>query len=145
MKSFMQAFSATAAVLLGAGISALAFPPTFPITYQGQLKQAGNPVDANVSMTFRVFSAATGGAQLGSQTMTVPVNDGLFTVTLNDAGQFAPFDGSSRWLEIVAAGTTLSPRQPITPTPYAWYAYAAAPGHSLDAADGTPTNAVYVD
>src|SRR4030095_6224761 len=53
MKSFKQAFSAMAAALLGAGISALAFPPTFPITYQGQLKQAGTPVNGNVNMTFR--------------------------------------------------------------------------------------------
>jgi hypothetical protein len=57
----------------------------------------------------------------------VNVSGGLFTVQL----EFCPeaFNGDARWLEIaVRAGnstgvyTILSPRQPITPTPYALYA-----------------------
>ncbi|MCA9309996.1 MAG: tail fiber domain-containing protein [Phycisphaerales bacterium] len=63
------------------------------------------------------------------------VEDGVFTVELNAGGEFGvnPFagndlnQGAGRWLEIavrVPAGSgdysTLSPRQLITPTPFAW-------------------------
>jgi 3-isopropylmalate/(R)-2-methylmalate dehydratase small subunit len=57
------------------------------------------------------------------------VTNGLFTVTLDfGAGVFT---GASRWLEIGvrtnggASFTVLSPRQPLTPTPYALYAPSA--------------------
>jgi trimeric autotransporter adhesin len=52
----------------------------------------------------------------------IGVSDGLFAVTLDFGGQFP---GAGRWLEIGVrtnsgdAFTTLSPRQKITPTPYA--------------------------
>jgi hypothetical protein len=101
-------------------------------TYQGQLKKDGNPVNGNCDFRFSLWDAAgsgsppTGGSQIGStQTKTgVTVTDGLFTVPL-DFGERA-FTGDARWLQIAVrcpAGsgsyTTLSPRQQLTPTPYA--------------------------
>ena len=57
-------------------------------------------------------------------TTTVSVADGLFTVGL-DFGRYA-FDGNGRWLDIqVDCGsgfTPLTPRQSITPAPYALFA-----------------------
>jgi hypothetical protein len=56
----------------------------------------------------------------------VTVQDGLFTVTL-DFGA-AAFNGEARWLQIgvrpadTGSYTNLTPRQPITPAPYALYA-----------------------
>src|SRR5439155_571146 len=65
------------------------------------------------------------------------VTNGLFTVTLDfGAGVFT---GPARWLEIGArtngngSFTTLSPRQPLTPTPYATFAAAAATTTSVGA------------
>jgi hypothetical protein len=109
-------------------------------TYQGQLKKNGAPVTANCNFTFSLWDAAgsgsppAGGNQIGGdQTVNgVAVSNGLFTVTLNDGGEFGAgaFNGEARWLQISVScpgdsgSSTLSPRQPITPAPYAL----AAPG-----------------
>jgi hypothetical protein len=98
-------------------------------TYQGQLKQAGEPLSATADFEFKLFDALTGGSQIGS---TVPVNsvnvvDGLFTVSLNFGA--IPFNGDNRWLEIYVRSpatfgpfTLLTPRQPLAAAPYALYA-----------------------
>jgi len=91
-----------------------------PFTYQGMLKQNGNPVNATLSMTFKLYDALTGGNQVGSAiTQNVSVQNGLFTVQL-DFG--AVWTGPDRYLEITVGSNTLSPRVKITPTPYAAYA-----------------------
>ena len=108
--------------------AALSAPTSTAFTYQGQLKQAGIPLNGMVDFQFSLWDAATGGAQIGT---IVPVNvvnvaDGLFTVML-DFGATA-FSGDARWLQVAVrsgagvAFTTLSPRQPLTAAPYALYA-----------------------
>src|SRR5436190_5168842 len=105
---------------------------TNAFTYQGRLTDAGAPASGSYDLRFRLFDAATGGNQL-SDTLTNPavaVNGGLFTVALN----FGPavFDGSDRWLEIAGRTNslgdfgTLTPRQLLTPAPYALFAGQAA-------------------
>lgn len=93
-------------------------------TYQGQLKQTGAPVNGQCDVQFGLFDAATDGTAIGTPQLFdgLPITDGVFTVQL-DFG--AVFDGSGRWLEIASrcpagsgALTTLTPRQPITATPY---------------------------
>ena len=100
-------------------------------TYQGQLKKNGSPVNGNCDFQFSLWDAAgngsppTGGNLIGSpQTKTgIAVINGLFTVQL-DFGAGA-FTGDARWLQIAvkctgdASYNTLSPRQPLTPSPYA--------------------------
>jgi len=96
-----------------------------PFTYQGFLKQNGQPVNGTRSMTFKLFTALTGGSQVGSTiTQNVNVQNGLFTVELNFG---AVWDGSDRYLEISVDGNTLSPRVKINPTPYAIRASVANP------------------
>jgi hypothetical protein len=91
-----------------------------PFTYQGMLKQNGQPVNATLSMTFKLYDAPTGGNQIGASiTQNVPVQNGLFTVQL-DFG--AVWTGQDRYLEITVGSNTLSPRIKITPAPYAAYA-----------------------
>ena len=92
-------------------------------TYQGQLKKDGNPVNGNCDFRFSLYGDS-GGPPIGVQTTTgITVTDGLFTVQL-DFGAGA-FHGDARWLEIAvrcagdAEYVTLSPRQPLTPAPYA--------------------------
>jgi hypothetical protein len=108
-------------VLAYAGAQGTAF------TYQGFLKVSGNPANANYDFQFSLWTAASGGAQVGSTlTLTsVPVQNGLFTVSL-DFGNV--WDGSDRYLQVAVrpAGsgsyTTLTPRVKINPTPYAIWA-----------------------
>ncbi len=90
-----------------------------PFTYQGMLKQNGNPANGTLNMTFKLYDALTGGNQIGSPiTQNVAVQNGLFTVNL-DFGNV--WDGADRYLEIAVGSTVLSPRVKINPTPYALY------------------------
>jgi len=124
-------------------------------TYQGQLKQNGGPLTGVVDLEASLWTAALGGDPVGG-TLTlsaVNVTNGLFTLEL-DFGH-AAFDGDTRFLEVAVRSphdptdtqpfTTLSPRQPVTAAPYALNALNAPDGHSLDAADSDPTDAVFVD
>lgn len=119
-------------------LTASAQPTAF--TYQGQLNVGGNPANASYDMQFKLFDALTAGTQIGSTaTLTnVTVTNGVFTVTL-DFGA-AAFPGANRWLEISVrlAGsgtyTTLTPRQPLTSTPYAIKSLNAATADGLSAA-----------
>jgi hypothetical protein len=112
---------------------AFAFAPLGSgFTFQGRLKSAGSPASGPHDLEFRLFDAASLGNQIGLPVVLngVPVNDGLFTVQLNTAGEFGPaaMDGSRRWLETRVNGTTLAPRQELTAAPYALYALAGAGG-----------------
>ncbi|NIP25019.1 MAG: hypothetical protein GWN67_11990 [Phycisphaerae bacterium] len=104
------------------------------ITYQGWLLDANSAVDELYDFQFKLFDYPFAGTQQGS---TVGENDfdvidGYFTVELDFGGSV--FDGEPRWLEISVrpgdsndpnAFTVLSPRQEVTPTPYAVYAKTA--------------------
>lgn len=103
-----------------------AFAQGTAFTYQGRLNDGANSATGIYDLRFAIYDAAGAGAQQGN-TLTnsaAAVSNGLFTVTLDfGAGVFT---GLARWLEIgvrtngsVSAYTTLGPRQPLTPTPYA--------------------------
>jgi hypothetical protein len=99
-------------------------------TYQGRLIDANVAADGLYDFQFKLFDANSDGNQLGTDVnkLEVDVIDGYFTVDLDFGGVY---DGNERWLDIgVRPGeledpnsyTTLSPRQEVTPTPYALYA-----------------------
>lgn len=111
------------------------------ITYQGQLKQNGLPVNGLIDIEARLWTTSVGGEPVGGLLLISPVTviNGLFTVEL-DFGQNA-FNGDSRWLEIAvrsphdssdtAPYVLLSPRQSLTAAPYALYALNAPAGSSV--------------
>lgn len=94
--------------------------------YQGHLAFTNSPVTDTCDMRFDLFDNMSGGNQIG-ETNLVPtfVEDGAFSAQL-DFGE-GSFDGGGRFIEIgvgCPAGNeivTLSPRQPISPSPYAIY------------------------
>lgn len=145
MRTGIRLLAVLGSVFVGLG-DVLGAPLTNAVTYQGQLKDAGGPATGTHNITFTLWDAAgsgsppAGGAQIGaadSNPGTV-VTNGLFTVELNDTGQFgaAAFNGEARWLQISVNGTVLSPRQPVTAAPFALYAVnGGAAGHW--AANGT--------
>lgn len=152
-------FNLFSKAVIGASVGFLpcaAFGQSSTLTYQGKLESAGDPANGLHDFQFLLFAAASGGTQLVPTVCVDSVNvvDGLFTVPI-DFGA-AVFDGSPRFMHIFvrsdttagncATGTysSLSPRQPITATPYA-LKVAGIDGNSLNAADGSPTDAVFVD
>lgn len=105
-------------------------------TYQGRLIDANDVADGLYDLQFELYDNP--GPFAAQQGNTIDVNeldviDGYFTVELDFGSDV--FAGDARWLEIgvrsydpcdVNAFTTLSPRQEVTPTPYAIYAQEAA-------------------
>lgn len=98
------------------------------ITYQGQLRQSGEPFTGTADLQFRLFDQLSGGSEIGSpQTLqNWPVEDGLFQVELDYDP--ADFDGDDRYLEVLVNGTPLTPRQKVTATPYALLAAGTSDG-----------------
>jgi len=120
-----------AGLLLAIGLSLpTGYAQGTSFTYQGRLNHSGTPANGtNYGMVFYLYDAPTGGNLLGNEGIaSVTISNGLFTVPLNFD---KVFDGDPRWLEISVqtnggAFSTLSPRQPITPTPYAMFANTAS-------------------
>ena len=117
------AVAAMALALLLVANSAFAQGSSF--TYQGRLTDGGAAANGIYDLQFVLFDSASSGAQIGStQTLnSVLVSAGVFSVTLDFGAN--SFNGANRFLEISArpsgAGsfTLLTPRQPVTATPYA--------------------------
>ena len=110
---------------LAGGASAADMGTAF--TYQGLLEIDDVVVaDETCDFLFKLYPELASGSQIGStQTRNgVSVKDGLFIVTLDFASNNA-FNGEARWLNIQVkcppdgSFTELTPRQELTPTPYA--------------------------
>jgi len=94
-------------------------------TYQGQLVSSGLPAHGSYDLKFSLFATNTTGSVVAGPltNSAITVSNGLFVVTL-DYGS-ALFNGTNFWLEIGVRTngngtfTTLTPRQTITPVPYA--------------------------
>src|SRR5580704_10607372 len=104
-----------------------AFAQGTAFTYQGRLNNNGSPANGSYDIAFSLYNASLAGSPIaGPVTNTaVAVTNGLFT-TLVDFGN--AFTGTSNWLQIAVstnganAFTNLTPRQQLTPVPYAEFA-----------------------
>jgi hypothetical protein len=108
-----------------------AFSQGTAFMYQGQLLDGGLPATGSYDLRLTLFDAVTNGNTIaGPVTNTaVAVSNGLFT-TLIDFGD--AFDGNLYWLRLQVRTngannfTSLSPRQQLTPAPYAEFATTAS-------------------
>ena len=95
-------------------------------TYQGQLQNNGAPASGSYALQFTLYATnATGVPVAGPVTNNpVAVASGLFTTLINFGNVFT---GTNYWLDIAVStnGTNfieLTPRQQLTPVPYAIFA-----------------------
>jgi len=103
-----------------------ALAQTTAFTYQGRLTDGHTQANGPYQMEFTLYSSALGGDPVGPAIRldTVDVANGVFTVELNFTAPGA-FNGDKRWLGIAVKKpadqffSPLTPRQPITSTPYA--------------------------
>lgn len=88
--------------------------------YQGRLEQDGTAANGNYDLEFSLWSAASGGSQVGSTISepAYPVQNGLFSISLAFPGAFV---GNQTYLQVKVNGVAL-PRQPIATAPVAQYA-----------------------
>ncbi len=91
------------------------------IPIQGQLTDAsGAPLTGSYDLTFRLYSAASGGTPLCEDTDTIDVNNGLFFAYM-DFCTANHINGRQLYLGIeVGSDGEMTPRQPIYAVPYAW-------------------------
>ena len=124
---------------LGQSVQAPQAGPTTAFSYQGRLMDGAVPAAANYDFQFALFDQLSGGTQQGA-TLTksaVPVTNGIFTVTLDFGNQFP---GADRFLDIMVKKSSdptyspLTPRQPITTSPYSIRTLGAGAADSLAAA-----------
>jgi len=93
------------------------------IDFQGRLHDSGdNPVNASLSMTFSLYTVASGGTAQWTEVRTVQVVDGLFQVKLGEVTPFneSHFNDPGRWLGIkVGSEAEMSPRTKFSSVGYA--------------------------
>jgi hypothetical protein len=139
MKNFSRLLS-LALLLAGMAIQVRGQGTAF--TYQGRLSAAGTQANGSYDFQFGAWTSAAGGVQLGATwtNSAVAVSNGLFEVTL-DFG--AIYTGGAVWLNLSVrphgsgSFTELSPRQDMTPAPYAVYAGTAATTHAVSGFAGS--------
>jgi hypothetical protein len=89
------------------------------INYQGFLTDAttGQPQNATVSVTFKLYDALTAGNLLYTETQSVTPTNGTFNVQIGSVVGTPLFNtlvfDKPCWLEITLGTQTLSPRQPL--------------------------------
>jgi hypothetical protein len=127
MKNFINQLFVTPALLALFTFNllpAIAHAQGTAFIYQGHLLDNGQPASGIYDLRFAIYDSTTNG-NLIAEPMTntaVGVSNGLFAVSL-DFGNV--FNGNPRWLEIGVhtngggVFTTMIPRQPLLPTPYA--------------------------
>lgn len=112
-------------------VTALAEPMGTAFTYQGRLMDEGDPAEGVYDFRFALYDEAL---PVGSvaDVNDMDVTGGYFTAHIDFGADV--FDGDVRWLEIGVrpgdltdpnAFQLLSPRQPITPGPYAVWSHKA--------------------
>lgn len=131
----MNRFGARRLAFVLAFFASVAFPPAATaappqtVNYQGSLSSAGNPVNGATSVTFRLYDVSTGGAALWTETQSVNVVNGLFSVSLGSTTTFASanlaFDVPYFLGITVGADAEMAPRPPLTSAPYALRAQTA--------------------
>jgi hypothetical protein len=120
------------------------------ISYQGMLNDAaGQPVNGNTNITFRLYSASTGGTALWTEAHTdanaVPVSNGLFNVLL---GSLTPVPASvwsnaNVYLGVQVGGDAeMSPREAVSVVPTAMTVPDGAIGTAKIASDAITTTKI---
>lgn len=119
--------------VLSAFQSSIALAQGTAFTYQGRLNDNSAPANGSYDFQFTIYDSSNRSETVVAGPITnsaTDVTNGLFTTTLD----FGPgiFSGPARWLEIgvrtngaPGAFTILSPRQLLTPVPYAVFANSA--------------------
>jgi hypothetical protein len=97
---------------------------------------------------FRIFGQESGGSQLWSEVHNVTTNSiGVESVVLGSTAPLSIDFSGPLWLLVEAEGEVLLPGRELTSAPYAFHdeVGGAGDGYSLDAVDGSPVDAVYVN
>jgi 6-phosphogluconolactonase (cycloisomerase 2 family) len=106
------------------------------INYQGKLlDDTGTPVaDGSYSMVFSLYTVASGGSNIWTETQSVPVTSGLFSAMLGSSTALTGVDfNQTLYLGVNIAGDgEMSPRKVLGAVPAAFQAEEASNAQTLD-------------
>ncbi|GAK48861.1 hypothetical protein U14_00072 [Candidatus Moduliflexus flocculans] len=93
------------------------------MNYQGVLRNvSGQLVTGSVQMTFTLYDAATGGNAVWTETRTVTVTSGNYSVDLGATKPINVTEAKSYWLGVkVGTGAEMTPRKELTSAMYALF------------------------
>jgi len=133
MKKLTRTF---ALILLSAALPALAVVMPMRIPFQGKLIDpvTNNPKNGAVAMIFKIWNAPTGGVQLFTESQTVNVVNGVFSVQIGTISYLSAdmLSGTSAYLGVAAGGDPeMVPRQPLSMSPYAYTALQLATDQNI--------------
>lgn len=114
------------------GLSSVTVPAQIParINYQGYLTNSGGiPINTTVSIKFSIYDAETGGVALWSETQSVTVTDGIYSVQLGTTSISLAFDVPYYLGVKVGTDAEMTPRKPLTAVPYAFRAKTVETDH----------------
>jgi hypothetical protein len=101
-----------------------AIPPT--LNYQGHLtNNAGAPINGPLNMTFKIYDVNTGGIALWSETRSVMISQGVFSIELGESASPLPLGlfENTLWIGLsVDADAEMTPRRPVTSTGFSFKA-----------------------
>lgn len=95
------------------------------MSYQGRLTDAsGTPLNGNFDFTFRLYTDDTAGTSIYTETQNIAVVNGLFDTSVGPTTILASMDPAKLaqplWLEVTIGTETLTPRQRLLGSPYAF-------------------------
>jgi hypothetical protein len=112
-------------LFISVGQANAALPQT--MNYQGYLTNpSGTPIDGTINMSFYIYDVSSGGNALWSESQSVAINKGIYTVVLGNVTPIGlPFD-VPYWLGVkVGTNAEMTPRQPLTSVAYSFRAKTA--------------------
>jgi hypothetical protein len=104
------------------------------MSYQGVLTDgAGTPEpDGSYNITFSLYAASSGGSAIWTETQSVQVTGGIFSVILGSQTPLAVAFDQTYWLGVsVNGGQEFSPRRELTSAAYSLNARSIVPGGAL--------------
>jgi hypothetical protein len=148
MKKRLFVVSAIGVAALTLILSAPAAAVPLLVNYQGQLLDGGRPVDGTVQMTFALYGDPSGGGPLWSETQSVSLSSGVYSVLLGSVAPLSPdtFGPAGVYLGVTidaaGGGEEMSPRLPIVST---GYAFRAARAEAVDVETDPQVGALAAD
>lgn len=94
------------------------------INYQGRLREYGQPITGNRTMSFKIYAISSGGVPVWSSgDVVVAVTTGTFSYAMSPTG--VDWRWKDFWIETTVSGKILSPREKIAASVYALHSRTA--------------------
>ena len=95
------------------------------LNFQGYLVDGQGPVTGEYEATFSIYDAPTGGSPIWSESNSLAVENGLYSLNLGETNPIdvSVFEGGDRWIGVQIAGQPeMAPRYKQTSVPYSYQA-----------------------